>query len=70
MRSDFKVSAIMVKANFSLCHILTFKDLKKRVGVETTHQNKLIERLNNKPFWIWNIFGQECNWTMSRRILS
>lgn len=34
---------------------MTFKDLKKRVTVETTHQNRLFERLRNKPFWMWNI---------------
>jgi late competence protein required for DNA uptake (superfamily II DNA/RNA helicase) len=35
---------------------LTFKDLKKRVSLETAqHQSRLFERLQNKPFWIWNI---------------
>jgi hypothetical protein len=34
---------------------MTFKDLKKRVSVEVTHQHKLFERLRNKPFWIWDI---------------
>jgi hypothetical protein len=35
---------------------LTFKDLKKRVSLEITQQQyKLFERLQNKPFWIWNI---------------
>jgi hypothetical protein len=35
---------------------LTFKDLKKRVGLEiTSQQTKLLERLLNKPFWIWDI---------------
>jgi hypothetical protein len=35
---------------------LTFKELKKRVSLETTEQQtKLFERLHNKPFWIWNI---------------
>jgi hypothetical protein len=36
---------------------LTFKDLKKRVILETTleQQSKTLERLRNKPFWIWNI---------------
>jgi late competence protein required for DNA uptake (superfamily II DNA/RNA helicase) len=35
---------------------VTFKDLKKRVSVETTSQQqfRLFERLKNKPFWIWN----------------
>jgi hypothetical protein len=33
---------------------LTFKDLKKRVSLETAQQTKLFERLQNKPFWIWN----------------
>jgi hypothetical protein len=38
---------------------LTFKDLKKRVSLETAtiiqQQSKTLERLHNKPFWIWNI---------------
>jgi hypothetical protein len=34
---------------------LTFKDLKKRVSLETTDEHRLFERLKNKPFWIWNI---------------
>ena len=35
---------------------MTFKELKKRVSLETTEQQtKLFERLHNKPFWIWNI---------------
>jgi terminase large subunit-like protein len=35
---------------------VTFKDLKKRVSLETTTQQyRLFERLHNKPFWIWNI---------------
>jgi hypothetical protein len=35
---------------------LTFKDLKKRVSLESVHQQtKLFELLQNKPFWIWNI---------------
>jgi hypothetical protein len=36
---------------------VTFKDLKKRVSVEATTQerSKLVERLQKKPFWIWNV---------------
>jgi hypothetical protein len=38
---------------------VTFKDLKKRVGLEATtaaqQQSRLFERLANKPFWIWDI---------------
>jgi hypothetical protein len=35
---------------------LTFKDLKKRVTLEATQQqSRLFKRLQNKPFWIWNI---------------
>jgi hypothetical protein len=35
---------------------LTFKDLKKRISLEiTSQQAKLFERLQKKPFWIWNI---------------
>jgi hypothetical protein len=37
--------------------VLTFKDLKKRVTLQTTQQqqSKTLELLRNKPFWIWNI---------------
>jgi hypothetical protein len=35
---------------------LTFKDLKKRLGLEITQQQHgLFERSYNKPFWIWDI---------------
>ena len=37
---------------------MTFKDLKKRVVSETAEQQKqsrLFERLQNKPFWVWDI---------------
>jgi hypothetical protein len=36
---------------------LTFKELKKRVSLETTQQQSkliLFERLLNKSFWIWD----------------
>jgi hypothetical protein len=40
-----------------LVTIVTFKDLKKRVSLETTtkQQSRLFQRLHNKPFWIWDI---------------
>jgi hypothetical protein len=35
---------------------VTSKDLKKRVTLESSQrQSRLFERLQNKPFWIWNI---------------
>jgi hypothetical protein len=35
---------------------VTFKDLRKRVTLETSQQQyRLFEKLLNKPFWIWNI---------------
>ncbi|MFL6399837.1 MAG: DEAD/DEAH box helicase family protein, partial [Nitrososphaeraceae archaeon] len=35
---------------------MTFKDLKKRVSLEfTQQQSRLFERLQNKPFWIWDV---------------
>ena len=35
---------------------MTFKDLKKRVCLDiAAEQSRLFERLQNKPFWIWNI---------------
>jgi hypothetical protein len=34
---------------------VTFKDLKKRVSLATTdQQSRLLERLRNKQFWIWD----------------
>jgi hypothetical protein len=34
---------------------VTFKDLKKRLNLETVQQqSRLAERLQHKPFWIWN----------------
>ena len=37
---------------------MTFKDLKKLLSLEATtaqQQSRLYEKLQNKPFWIWNI---------------
>jgi hypothetical protein len=35
---------------------VTFKDLKKRVSLEVAQQqSSAFKRLQNKPFWIWNI---------------
>jgi hypothetical protein len=34
---------------------VTFKDLKKRVSLETYGQNIFFERLRDKLFWFWNI---------------
>jgi hypothetical protein len=36
---------------------VTFKDLKKRVSLveATAQESKILERLRNKPFWIWNV---------------
>jgi hypothetical protein len=33
---------------------MTFKDLKKLISLEVTHQDRLFERLQNKSFWIWD----------------
>jgi hypothetical protein len=34
---------------------VTFKDLKKRVSLEVSQeQSRLIDRLQGKPFWIWD----------------
>jgi hypothetical protein len=35
---------------------VTFKELRKRVTLETSHpQFRLREILKNKPFWIWDV---------------
>ena len=47
------------KANGLKIQCLTFKDSKKRVSLEIAQQHfRLFERLQNKPFWIWNIDEQ------------
>jgi hypothetical protein len=33
---------------------VTFKDLKKRVTLETSQESNALEWLHNKPFWMWN----------------
>src|SRR5205809_6821380 len=33
---------------------MTFKDLKKRLSIETQQQTRFFDRLDSKPFWIWN----------------
>jgi hypothetical protein len=34
---------------------VTFKDLKKRLSLDTTQQqSRLVEPLQDKPFWIWD----------------
>jgi hypothetical protein len=33
---------------------LTFKDLKKRVTLQTAVESKVLNQLYNKPFWIWD----------------
>ena len=33
---------------------MTFKELKKRVNLETIQQSRLTERVHDKPFLIWN----------------
>ena len=47
------------KANYLITNYkeLTFKELKKRVCLETLAQQqfRLFERLQNKQFWIWNV---------------
>jgi hypothetical protein len=35
-------------------NLVTIKDLRKRVCIEAQQQSKLFERLQNKPFWIWD----------------
>jgi hypothetical protein len=35
---------------------MTFKELKKRVSIDqkVELQTRLFDRLDNRPFWIWN----------------
>jgi hypothetical protein len=52
-----EVTLAKAKAIISVivCDRLTFKDLKKIVAAEiTTQQSKPLEKLGEKPFWIWN----------------
>jgi hypothetical protein len=34
---------------------MTFKDLKKRISNNNQQQIQSLDKLQNKPFWIWNI---------------
>lgn len=34
---------------------MTFKDLKKRISLETFGRHILFERVQDKPFWFWNL---------------
>jgi hypothetical protein len=37
-------------------YIVTFKDLKNRISLETAAQtDRFLEGLRNKPIWLWNI---------------
>jgi hypothetical protein len=39
---------------------MTFKDLKKRISSSgSQQQTQFIDKLRNKPFWIWNAEGHE-----------
>jgi hypothetical protein len=40
---------------------VTFKDLRKRISLETTSQQqyRLSDKLYSKPFWIWNTENHE-----------
>jgi hypothetical protein len=40
-----------------LYNLVTFKDLKKRLSlvIAQHQQSRFFERLQNKPFWTWNI---------------
>jgi hypothetical protein len=56
-KKAFKLIRKKVKlAIHELNLIVTFKDLEKRINLETTqHQSVLYEKLHNKPVWIWNV---------------
>jgi hypothetical protein len=34
---------------------MTFKDLRKRISSSNQQQTQSFDKLQNKPFWIWNI---------------
>jgi hypothetical protein len=34
---------------------VTFKDLRKKVNLEASQQFRLLEKVTNKPSWIWNV---------------
>jgi hypothetical protein len=45
-----------LKLSLLLHKTVTFKDLKKRVTLEIAERrSRLAERLQHKPFWIWDI---------------
>jgi hypothetical protein len=47
----------MTKASYNLIEVIvTFKDLQKLIhSQQNTEQNKLFDKLRDKPFWIWDI---------------
>ena len=57
-KARWQVSSILrqkAKANGVVVQDVTFKDLKKKVSLETTRQqSKLFQRLQDKPFSIWD----------------
>jgi hypothetical protein len=50
---------------------LTFKDLEKRVSLEATteQQFRLTKRLQDKPFWIWNVREHKLKDIKTNRLL-
>jgi hypothetical protein len=38
-----------------LWKLAIFKDLRKRITLQTPQESKALQRLQNKPFWLWNI---------------
>jgi hypothetical protein len=49
------MAKIIVMFFNTIYNLVTFKDLKKRVSLETiAEQSRLLERLLNKSFWIWD----------------
>ena len=38
---------------------MTFKDLKKRVGIEIGQRFTILEALKGKPFWIWDLYNHK-----------
>jgi hypothetical protein len=58
-KSIHRISCMVKSKNYSWLRsnnsIVTFKDLKKRVTLESQQQTRFSESQRNKPFWYWNI---------------
>ena|SRR5215831_7076919 len=49
------INHLILASYVNIVLALTFKDLKKRATLQTAQESRMLDRLRNKPFWIWDI---------------